>query len=391
MKMMKRPIAICLLLLMLLSVFAVGAAAAKAGTAKNADTKPDTPEAKASVSITADNVEVVVRKTVGMHAETKGFANTPTLSWKSSDTAVATVDENGTVKGVAPGRATITVTAKDGKTEARDSMELYVIKSRSSIQSLLDRGQVLGYKYSFVDDYYYTNDKNCWQSNFGFAKFYDLIAPYILLEYDYVRVYFTYGGKDWMIQLWKGQYGLLFYGAEQGIYTKAHSDKDPNVFTFYRCADKSDWLDMEMTLYHDKSGDGNYQRVLTRDYGTYWWCTGFKSGHLRREEPASELRTKGIITLKDAEMTRLFTEGLEQLGFAKAESEDNIGLDSFFVDGNSVHFVWQNINDAETTMPVKVASAAAIGGFATVLAFFIGILAFFALAMAGLGLIIIIL
>ena len=148
---------------------------------------------------------------------------------------------------------------------------------------------------------------------------------------------------------------------------------------------------MDMTLYHDATGDGNYERVLSRDYGKYWWCTGFKQGHLRQQEPASELRTAGTITLKDAEMTRLFAEGLKELGFTEATDQNDIGLDAFQIDGNSVRFVWQNINDAETTMPIKYASYMALGGLGAVLAFFIGIFAFMAMAFAGFGLLLIIL
>ena len=411
MQKLKKPIALLLLSWMLLSVCILGAAATQDNptdpqTVSSAlesqpvsepsneptsepATEPETPVANPQVSITADNVEVELNKTIGLHAEVQGFENTPTLIWKSDDPSVAAVDENGTVKGKIIGRTAISVTASDGQTEAHDSMVIHVTKDRNAIQHLIEHKQVLGYKYSFRDDYYYTNDKNCWQSNYGFAKFYDLVAPYMLLEYDYVRVYFTYAGKDWMIQLWKGQYGLLFYGAEQGVYTRSHSDEAPNIFTMYNCAGKSDWLDMEMTLYHDRSGNGSYVRELSRDYGKYWWCTGFKEGHLRRQEPATELRTAGTITLKDAEMTRLFTEGLKELGFQEAASKDNIGLDAFYTDGNSVRFVWQNINDAETTMPIKY--AAALGGIGTVLAFFVGIFAFMAMAFAGVGLLIIIL
>ena len=373
----KKAVAVVLLAFLFGSVFTLGISAQAA-------------DAKASVSITADNVEVVVGQTIGLHAQTSGFSAAPAITWKSDDPAVATVDANGAVTGVKVGRATITAVAKSKDEQAADSFVIYVIKSRQSLKSLLDRGQVLGYKYSFRDDYYYTNDKQCWQSNFGFAKLYDLIAPYVLLEYDYVRVYFTYEDKDWMIQLWKGQYGLLFYGAEQGVYTRAHSDKEINAFTFYRCADQSDWLNMEMTLYHD-TGDGTFERELTREYGEYWWCTGFKSGHLRQQEPASELRTVGTIVCKDPEMTRLFSDGLEQLGFTRKSTKAALDLDSFCVEGNSVSFIWQNINDAETTMPIKYASYTALGVGAGMLAFFIGIFAFFAMMLAGFVLLIIIL
>ena len=128
---LKKPIALLLLALMLVSMLSAGAATAIAARAADEtttaaaaenepaeDPKPETPAA--AVSITADSVEVVVKKTIGMHAETSGFAAAPTLSWKSSDTGVATVDANGTVKGISVGRATITVTAKSGETEAGD-------------------------------------------------------------------------------------------------------------------------------------------------------------------------------------------------------------------------------------------------------------------------------
>ena len=43
-----------------------------------------------------------------------------TVTWSSSNTAVATVDENGVVTGVADGTATITATANDGSGVAAD-------------------------------------------------------------------------------------------------------------------------------------------------------------------------------------------------------------------------------------------------------------------------------
>ena len=45
---------------------------------------------------------------------TPSNASTKTLEWTSSDKAVATVDENGKVRGISAGKATITATAMDG-------------------------------------------------------------------------------------------------------------------------------------------------------------------------------------------------------------------------------------------------------------------------------------
>ena len=49
-------------------------------------------------------------------------------------------------------------------------------------------------------DVYYTDDKKCWQKNFGFARIYDILAPYIALEYDYTRVFYTYDEKAGKVQ-----------------------------------------------------------------------------------------------------------------------------------------------------------------------------------------------
>ena len=373
MKRTRKAISLLLVLLTLSAWSAVFAAAA--------ENKPNVP----SISLTASNVEVTVRKTIQMTAETSNFTQTPEVTWTSNDESVATVDQNGTVKGVKAGRATITATAKAGKETAQGSMVIFVVKTQTPIKLLLQKFQVLGYKYNLRDDFYYVNDVKCWQQGFGFGRFYDLVAPYILLEYDYVRVFFTYQNKDYMIQLWKGQYGMVFYGCEQGVYYKEHSDKQDSVFTFYKSLKQEEWPEMSMTLYHDKQGDGNYTREFTRDRSTHWWCSGFKPGHLRKEEPATELRQEGSIFFKDAEMARLFAKGLKVCGFGEAQNAQAIGLDEFNLNGSTVSFCWQNINDAETTMPIKIAggTAFAAGG----LAFIVGLLILLAvIAMTGMGL-----
>lgn len=356
-------------------------------TAKPSESKPDkSKKQKASVELTASSVEVTVRKTIQMTAEPKGFDGTPEVVWNSSDESVAAVDQTGKVTGVKAGRATITATATCGETTASGNMVIFVEKSKTPAKLLLQKFQVLGYKYSFKDDYYYVNDVKCWQQGFGFGRFYDLVAPYILLEYDYVRVFFTYENKDYMIQLWKGQYGLIFYGCEQGIYYKAHSDKEDGIFTFYKAMDQSEWPQMKMTLYHDKQRDGNFTREFTRDFSTHWWCSGFKPGHLKVEEPANELRQEGTIVFKSAEMAKYFADGLKICGFGEAKDEKSIGLDEYYLNGSTVSFLWQEINDAETTMPIKIAGGTAFA--AGTLAFFVGLLVLLAIfAMMGMGIV----
>lgn len=301
----------------------------------------------------SDHLSVTERKTIQMRASVTNVDTQPQIFWSSSDESVATVDSNGVVKGVGVGKAVIIAKAYiDGET-LRGEFAINVVARSNFLRDFLVNQQVLSYQYSYIDDYYYTNDKEAWQYNFGFGKIYDFVSPYILLEYDYIRVFFTYENKDWMLQMWKGQYGLIFYGGEIGIYNRPHSDDGINEWTFFNCPAEEDWLNMEMTLWHEEL-NGNWTREFTREYTKYWWCTGFKNGHLRQEEPADELRLTGRITLKDAEMTKLVVDGLKECGFGVSKTKDGIGLDQIYTEGNDVYFCWQNISEAESTMAIKV-------------------------------------
>lgn len=305
----------------------------------------------------SEHLTVNKRKKIQMTATVTNVDVQPQITWSSSDEGIATVDENGVVKGISVGEAIIFATAEvDGKV-LQGEFSINVVSSSNLIRNLLEDRQVLSYQYSYIDDYYYTNDKEAWQYNFGFGKIYDFVSPYILLEYDYIRIFFTYEDKDWMLQMWKGQYGLIFYGGEIGIYNKEHSEDGINEWTMFNCPAEEDWLNMEMTLWHEQL-DGTWKREFSREYDKYWWCTGFKNGHVRQEEPADELRLTGRITFKDAEMTKLVADGFAECGLVKASSKGNIATDGYYVDGNDIYFSWQNISEAESTMAIKVSLGA---------------------------------
>lgn len=326
---------------------------------ENETTTPVAP-VKPAMVVTAEDMSVFVGKQLQLTATVTGVDTQPDIHWYTMDGNIASVNASGLVTSKKTGRVEIVAKATVNGEEISGGFVVNVVTRSNPVKNLLEKNQVLSYRYSYTDDYYYADDKDCWQHNFGFMKFYDIAAPYLFMEYDYVRVYFTYDDRDWMIQLWKGQYGMLFYGSEMGIYRKDASDDDPGLFTIYGCPTEKDWIKMEMTLYHDETGNGNYVRELTRDYDDYWWCTGFKPGHLRQQEPATELRMTGRLTLKNQEMTDLFVEGLKECGFKQVENADNIGLDEFSVDGTDVRICWQNISDAENTMPIKITAGAMI-------------------------------
>ena len=336
--------------LVIVSVFSMTASAIVA-----TPTDPIPEDVTHALVLKSESLTVTVGRKIQMTATVTNVSVQPKITWSTSDSSVAVVEQDGTVWGADIGTATIFATAVvDGET-LRGEYTVNVTASKNLLRSLLEKHQILSYQYSYIDDYYYTNDKEAWQYNFGFGKIYDIASPYLLLEYDYIRVFFIYEDKDWMLQMWKGQYGLVFYGGEIGIYNRAHVDDGLSEWTFFSCPAEEDWLDMEMTLWHEQL-DGTWKREFTREYNKYWWCTGFKNGHLRQEEPADELRMTGRITFKDEEMAKIVADGLKECGFKTSASKDKIGLDEIYKDGKDISFCWQNISEAESTMAIKVIS-----------------------------------
>ena len=140
-----------------------------------------------------------------------------------------------------------------------------------------------------------------------------------------------------MIQPWKGQYGMILYGAELGVYKK-YTERDAD---HYDCAQDQDRLQMSMDFeryYFNDDGTGEWRHEFYRPYGTYWWCTGFKRGWVRVDTPLKiisinentgdqtypEIRAPYRVTMKDFEMLEAFLDGMEAAGFKKVTYKTGI-------------------------------------------------------------------
>ena len=166
-------------------------------------------------------------------------------------------------------------------------------------------------------------------------------------RYGNVTDYGTYEDgtvKQWMIQPWKGQYGMVLYGAELGVYTKPETRVTPH----YDCASDEDLLGMTMTVYKDE------KEAFTMPYDMYWWITGFKPGALDNytdmSKPHSQLTLTFTVDLKSEEMAKLFADGLEEKGFEKVGFIDTVNfrkVDTYMISGNRVVFLWRNIVDSD--------------------------------------------
>ena len=175
----------------------------------------------------------------------------------------------------------------------------------------------IGFDFDSKQGIFY-NPKYPWQRNFGFCEIYDKCAPATMMFYSTQRYKFDYEGKNWMIQVWKGQYGITS-GAEIGVYTK--SPKNP--VEFYACASDEDCLKMSFDLY--KKGE----LFFHREDESHWWLTGFAP---LTATSASDFEMRASITCKSEEMAKAFAGGLEDNGYVLGQN--------YWVDGAVVRFNW---------------------------------------------------
>lgn len=200
-------------------------------------------------------------------------------------------------------KANTTVSTGDDKRAIK-----WYIDPSGNITTEGDKG-VLGFGYSTSDKCFYATG-NSWQRNFGYSTLYDQVSELVVISYDTIKVFFTYADKDWMIQLWKGQYGFVLEGGEVGVYNRPH-DKT-NLTTYYECANDNDRLPIALTLY-----DNGVKR-FSRKAQTSWWMTGFVLGTLGygvgvTSEYTQRLTETTTITFKDEQMRNAFVEGLKSV------------------------------------------------------------------------------
>lgn len=202
-------------------------------------------------------------------------------------------------------------------TEASQTTTRNLTTEKQQNNVLQDKG-LAGYLFNSDGNFFFTGD-DPWQRNFGFNEAFDIAAPFAVFYYDTMRCKFRYGDKDWMIQFWKGQYGLAFVGAEIGVYTKP-LDRPIN---HYDAANDEEALYMSMTGYrHD-------QVIFSREYTKYWWCTGFVPGQLEKFSDRSEIAVKCRITMKDSEMLSVFIDSLKENNLVEGRHYTISGLDVF--------------------------------------------------------------
>ena len=149
------------------------------------------------------------------------------------------------------------------------------------------------------------------QRKLGYCRLYDDLAPSLNMIIDCEPIYFKYDERRWLIEFWKGQYGMTT-GGEVGIYVTDNEDVDiPGVFSgaFYESVSDNELLEMKYILIKEE------KQIIEREE-KHWWLTGFDVGMFSRPD---QLYLKIQITFPNRDMQKAFIEGLVSAGYKASD------------------------------------------------------------------------
>lgn len=167
--------------------------------------------------------------------------------------------------------------------------------------------EALGLGYEKRQDIFYFQ-KDTWQRKYGYCRWYDESAAPLGMIIDCEPFYFTYRGEQWLIEFWKGQYGLAA-GCEVGIYKTKNQSEKPVEDLLYGPVEDEEMLPMRCVLYH------NGKKLFVRK-DVHWWLSGFRLGTFADPK---ELSVSISMTFPDEEMQKAFTDALNRAGYTAEE------------------------------------------------------------------------
>ena len=241
---------------------------------------------------------------VGDRARSEGYTSLATMIYVFA--MFFTVAESAKIYGVPsetdPDELVVMmdVTYRDGKTETVDPDIIINTKTGHAYNKNGTGLSGSGFEMDIYDLTLYTI-VNSWQRKFGFNLFYDIAAESNpIFVYNTRRFKFTYGDKDWMIQIWKGNYALVTNGGEIGVYTREKGD----TAMLYKSAADEDMLKMQLEVLHGS------ESLVKKGPETTWWLTAFKLS--RTIYLPETLTMKFSVTLKNKAMLKAFTAAIDK-------------------------------------------------------------------------------
>lgn len=180
----------------------------------------------------------------------------------------------------------------------------------------------LGYRYNIMQDIF-TSTADAWQKYYGYGDIYDKLAPYGGMVFDCLPVYFNYKGRTWLIEFWKGQYGINT-GSELGVY-RADGIVPPESrkTAMFAAVPEYEYLDLRTELLRQN-------RPVANVSAAHWWLTVFSMGCFSHP---CDLTLKISIRFPDPDMRDAFTEALVK--------EGGFNPDSLLICFNTVIFTFE--------------------------------------------------
>lgn len=182
------------------------------------------------------------------------------------------------------------------------------ISHTEKCQMLNELIKPFGYQYLPCQDIF-CSTLDAWQREFGYTHSFDCFAPFFNMVFDSEPVYFNYDNRTWLIEFWKGQYGINT-GTEIGIYY-ADGIISPNKRNreLFRAVSDEEMPIFSMTLI--RKVNQNEQDIANLSM-PHWWLAAFRMGCFSKPD---NLFTDFCITFSDCDMMHAFANALIRLGY----------------------------------------------------------------------------
>lgn len=163
-----------------------------------------------------------------------------------------------------------------------------------------------GFMYIQEEDVF-TGKIDAWQRKSGYEALFDKAAAHFHMIFDAFPVYFDYEGRTWLIEFWKGQYGINT-GAEVGVY---HADrivpKEDREREHFEAVDDEEMPLISYCLEKKK------KRMYCLKWN-HWWLASFRMGEFSHPK---DLQLMATLTFQNPQLAKSFYEGIQDSGWGE--------------------------------------------------------------------------
>ncbi len=182
--------------------------------------------------------------------------------------------------------------------------------SYESLELLDEILEPTGFAYDPRERIFYSR-MNGWQRKFGYCRAYDEGAAHFSMIFQCEPFYFYYDNKEWLLEFWKGQYGMTT-GGEVGLYFRektllSNESEKTRQGALFQAADEKDFPLVSMRLLKK-------ERELFRRSGRHWWLTGFVLGEFSKPK---QLLMEIRLSFKNPAMAQAAAKAIRLAGYER--------------------------------------------------------------------------